>query len=335
MSTVILSELSGQAKVLYGEVQGAIKSVLMREDEAWMHSEQEVASKLFKSVQSNHRVEGYAAMSAFDDWLPVGENGEHPGSSTEQTHLKFIPNEVWKSEFIISRELMDDAQIGELKNRPQGFIDAYHRTRQKFFASMLVSALLNKAKLTIKGFDFDTTCADGSNLFSANHRMKVKGDAQCNAYKDAFSVDALTKLQTQMQNFKDDKGNILNLAPDTIIIPNDAALKQEVLGVLSAMRDPATPGGNKGNPQQGMWNVIVWPLLNEAIGSSNVPYILMDSQYNQRRDCLIDQKRVDLEIKSDVTHNDALRWAGYARFGAGFVDFRAVAAGGLTYGGNL
>lgn len=333
---VILSELTGKAKILYGEVEGPIKALLMREDEAWMHSEQNVVDKIFKAVPSNHRVEGYAAMSAFDEWLPVGENGEHPGNSVEQTYLKYIPNETWKSEFAISREIMDDALLGELKSRPAGFVDAYHRSRQKFFMNLLVAALKNQDKIKIGNFTFDATCADGKKLFSTQHKMLVKGGDQINAFSDDFSADALIKATTVMQNLKDDKGNVLNLDADTIIIPNDAMLKKEVIGVLEAVRDTSVAGGNKGNGLlAGKYTVICTPLLNDAVTESKTPWLIMDSNYNQKRDCLIQQNRVDLEVTTRVASNDSHVWSGYARFGGGFVDFRAIAAGGLSFGSAL
>ena len=45
-----------------------------------------------------------------------------------------------------------------------------------------------------------------------------------------------------MQNIKDDNGEIAGIAPDTIIIPNDAVLKKQVFGVLGADQVPETDG---------------------------------------------------------------------------------------------
>lgn len=331
---VTLTELSGKAKVLYGEVEGPIKSLLIREDEAWMHSEQAVMDKIFKKVPSTHRVEGYAALSAMDEWLPVGENGEHPGNSMEQTYLKYIPNETWKSEFAISREIIDDNLLMELKNRPQQFIDAYHRSRQNFLAKMLLAPMLGQDKVKIGNFSFDATCADGKKLFDT-HKLQLAKGTQTNAFSDDFSADALIKAITVMQNFTDEKGNPLNIDADTIIIPNDAMLKKEVIGVLEAVRDTSVAGGNKGNGLiAGKYRVICSNLFNAAIGAK-VPWMLLDSEYNKRRDCLIEQDRVGMEVNSHVASNDALVFSGYARFGAGFVDYRSCACGGLSFGSAL
>ena len=71
---------------------------------------------------------------------------------------------------------------------------------------------------------------------------------------------SLSAAETAMQNFKDDNGFVLNIAPDTIIIPNDYTLKRDVFAAIGADKDPAT-ANNGFNYQYGRWNVIVWPYL--------------------------------------------------------------------------
>ena len=58
-----------------------------------------------------------------------------------------------------------------------------------------------------------------------------------------------------MQNFMDDNGNLLTLAPDTIIIPNDYSLKNAVFEAIGADKDPDT-ANNGFNYLFGRWNVI-------------------------------------------------------------------------------
>ena len=335
MVNVILGELTGKAKELYGEVEGPIKALLMERDEAWKHDEQNVMDKIFKQENSTHRIEGYGAMSEMDDWEPVGENGEHPATTMEALPMKYISNETWKKSFAISREIIDDDVLNELRQRPMKFIAGYHRARQNFFAQLLVAAMTNKASFKLKTFSFNAECYDGKKLFAQHDLLLAKGK-NINAFSDAFSADALIRATTAGQNFRDDNGNILNIDFDTIVIPNDAALKKEVIGVLEAVRDTSVPGGNKGNGLlSGKFDVICTPLLNDAVTEGHTPWMLLDSRYNQNYNCLIAQNRVGLEVKSHVADNDALVWNGYSRFGGGFVDYRAVACGGLSFGSAL
>ena len=45
--------------------------------------------------------------------------------------------------------------------------------------------------------------------------------------------------------------------------------------------------------------------------------------------------RVKLEVRSELSSNDANVWKGYARFIAGFNDWRGFAVGGVTGGTQL
>jgi hypothetical protein len=336
LAQIILSESSNNAKALYGEIQAPIAAFLERRDEAWMHDESNIAAKIFKRVNSTHHTEAFTGVGATDSFDPVGENGAYPQSSTEQLYEKYVTAVTWKGSFSISQEMMEDKMDNVLVGKPQIFIDSYHRGRSKFFAGLLGAAIKNQAAYKQGNFSFETTTADGAKLFSTAHACKIKGANQCNAFTDAFSATALGKLATKMQNFHDDNGNMLVMNPDTIIIPNDAAIKEAVFGVLGAHNDPTTAAGNKFNYLFGAWNVLVWNELNQyCAGSTNTPWILMDSQFNQRYDGAIDLMRKDLTVTSEIAHNDANVWKGRARYTGAFVDFRCLAAGGLSFGSNL
>nr|DAH38063.1 MAG TPA: Major capsid protein [Caudoviricetes sp.] len=336
MAQIILSESSNMANSLYGEIQAPIASFLERKDEAWMHDESNIATKIFKRVNSTHHSEAFTGLGTVDTFAPVGENGAYPQGGLDQGYVQTLAAETWKGSFAISEEMMEDKMDSVLVGKPQGFLDDYHRKRSAFFAGLLGSAIKNLAAYTVDKRKFSTLCADGSKLFAAAHAPKTKGGNQCNAFTDAFSSTALGKLATNMQNLCDDDGNMLTLNPDTIIIPNIAGIKEEVFGVLGAHNDSNTAAGNKFNYLFGGWNVLIWNELNKyCTGDSNTPWILMDSQYNKRYDGAIDLMRKDLTVKSEIAHNDANVWKGRARFTGGFVDFRCFAAGGLSFGNTL
>ena len=155
-------------------------------------------------------------------------------------------------------------------------------------------------------------------------------------YADAFSKDVLGKLSTVQQNVKDESGAELGVAPDTIIIPNDYALKKAVFEAIGSEKDPGS-ANNGFNYLFGQWNVIIHPALNFLIPASGaVPFILLDSKYNERNDGNVFQNRVSLEVESHEdkdTKNNV--WDAYTRFSGGFVDFRHMIAGGVTGGETL
>ena len=130
-------------------------------------------------------------------------------------------------------------------------------------------------------------------------------------------------------------GEVLDVAPDTILIPNDYKLKNAVFAAIGADRDPDT-SNNGFNYQFGRWNVIVWPYLTQYITAGTSPWILLDSRYNNEYGGAVWLDRTSLEVRSRIDEgNDANVWSGYARFIAGFNDWRFAAAGGISGGTEL
>ena len=246
-------------------------------------------------------------------------------------------NETWKQSFAITRELVDDAQLGKMKQRANKLMTSYYRTREMFGRSLYAGGLLG-TEVQIGGKKFSTAAADGKKLFATNHIAKVKGNQQSNAFAGEFTAANLDAVETMMQNTKGDNGELLAIAPDTILIPNDAALKRKVFEVVGADKDPDS-GDNGFNFQFGRWNVIVDPYLTMALqqlGVATAPWILLDSKFIQENDGAIWQDRVKLELSSEIDdNNDNNKWKGYARFTGGFVDWRFAAAGGVTGGTAL
>lgn len=333
MAAIIISENSGKLNALYGNIQEPVASFVEQRAEALENKE--IAKLIFDQRKSTHFAEAYTGLTAANDFEPSVENGNYPTNGYEQGYTKVIHNITWKSSFAFSREMMDDTTMAELKKRPEQMLTSYHRTRERFFAQLLATAINGKTSFAKKGITFDCTTADGAKLFDTNHKPKVSGSKQSNAFTDAFSADALSKAATRMQNLRGDNDEILALIPTRIIIPNDADLKSEVFGVLGANHDPETPGGNKYNYLFGNWEVVVWPYLNQFISGEIKPWILQDVEYNKNADGAIWQDRVQLEVRSEIAENDANVWKGYARFGGGFVDFRPFLAGGLASGDTL
>lgn len=332
MAGIIVSEASAKNDMLYGKWQAPIASFL--ESRAEAIDQGSIAAKIFKKVNSTHWGESYGSLTAIDDFKPTPENGAYPVSDFEQGYSKIIKNYTWKNSFAISREMLEDGNLINLKKQPAGFMTSFERTRERFFASLLGGGLQGLRVAKFGGETFDITGADEVPIFSNAHKGKVSKKTLVNAFTSEFSAANLGKAATAMQNMKGDNDETLGLVPDTILIPNIESLKSKVWTAIGSEKVPGS-GNNDYNYQFGNWNVIIWPYLNDFIGSLQEPWIIMDSNYMQEAEVAVWQDRVPLEIKSVVDENDANRWKGRARFGGGFVDFRGMLAGGLAAGAEL
>lgn len=333
MANITFTEGSGLQDSIFGKSQEPIKMFLEKRGEAF--EQKSMLPELFNMGTSKHFGEKFTTMTAMEGFQPVGENGDYPQDGMQEGFSQFLEHMTWKDSFSLSREIVDDAKLMDLKRQPTGFISGYYRTREKFGAALLGNAIQKNSMMTFSGKKFKTTCADGQPLFSKAHPSKLKASrTQSNLFADAFSNDALMAMETKMQDFRGDADEVLDVSPTTILIPNDYKLKKDVFAAIGADKDPDT-ANNGFNFNFGRWTVIIWPYLNQFLGSDKKPWVLTDKQYNEEYGSAMWLDRVALEVRSELAGNDANVWKGYARFTAGFNDWRGFAVGGVTGGDTL
>lgn len=327
---------SGLNGTIYGDCQVPLKAFLESRGEAFQR--ESLLPYLYRMEKSRHWAERYSSETAMGDFEPVGEGGDYPKTGFEDGYFRDIVNMTFKQSFSVTQELVEDCLLGTMKQRANKLVTAYGRTREKF-GRILYAGGLYGTTVSYKGKTFACGSADGQALFSKTHPNKVNGAKQTNLYKGTFTNTLLGKIETEMQNIKGDNGELLGVAPDTIWIPNDAALKDAVFSAVGADKEP-TSGNNAFNCQFGRWNIIVDPYLTAALTdlgkSSEKPFFLLDSKFIELNDGPIFQDRVPLDVKSVIdNNNDNNVWQGRARFGAGFADWRFVAVGNMSNGTDL
>ena len=342
MANITFTEASGLNDSIFGKSQAPIRSFIEKRAEAF--EENSIIPLLFSEEKSTHWAEKYGSMTAMDGFHAVGENGAVPTDGFQESYSRTIENVTWKDSFSLSREIMDDSIVSDLKKKPQAFIDGFYRTREEFAARMFAEAINNaKSSSPASAFvqdniSFSILGADGVRLFAQNHPSKVKGAAQSNWFSDALSPAALAAAETAMQNFKGDNNNVLNIAPDTILIPNDYTLKKTAFEIVGSHNDPSASnaGSNAFNYLFGRWRVVVSPYLNKFLTANIKPWVLISSQYNKDADGAIFQERTALDVRSYIDENThANVWTGFARFSAGFADWRFACVGGMAGGTSL
>lgn len=337
MANIIFSISSGVNESVYGASQAPIKALIEKRSEAY--DEATVRNKLFKTIKANTWAVKFTSMTAMDGPKPVGENGPYPQDGYQEGFSKQINHDTWKDAFAVTKEMIEDTNFTELAKRPAAFVAAYYRRMEVFAAQMFGGAITGNTSFTFEGttHKFDLTTADGKGLFAKNHDSILDSNyVQTNRFSGLLDQTNLGRLETKMQMFTDDDGNILNIAPDTILIPNDAVMKEKA---FVAVGSEQKPGGSNNdlNIQMGRWNIIVWPYLNQFInishtsGSEVEPWIMLDSKYIQEYDASIWANRVENTITSYIDQStDANVWHSRCRFGAGFNDWRAFAVAGLA-----
>lgn len=332
---IIISEASGRFGQLYGDIQVPLASFL--EEQEKRSKENCLALKIFSERTSNNFAEGYGGLTAANEMENVGEGALPPENGFKQRDLKIIENETWKSKIRITREIIEDAH-GDLKkiikrSGADKMTESYFRTINSFLMGLLCAAVSGKDAYVRGIKSYSTRCYDGLNVFSKSHKIGAK--TYSNMYADDFSAEVLGEISTVQQNVKGDAGDTMTISPDTIIIPNDYTAKKKVFEAIGSDKDPGT-ANNGFNYLFGQWNVIYHPALNALISENGkVPFILLDSKYNEYNDGNIFQNRMPLEVTSKEEDGDVNALNGYARFSGGFVDFRHMIVGGVAGGSAL
>lgn len=330
---ITFSEGSGLNDSIYGKVQAPIRMFLEKRGEQF--EQQSVLKDLFLMGSSDNFGDMMTSMTAMSGFQPVGENGAYPVDGMQEGYNKMLVYETWKDSFSVSREMIEDGKLLDMSKQPAGFMTSYNRTRELFGAALYGGAIGGKSEIPFRGKNFDIKAADGLTLFHTAHKPKVSGATQTNKFSDAFSVDALGRAETAMHLFKGDNNNLLDVAPNTIVIPENADLKKAVFAAIGADQDPVS-ANNAFNYQYGRWTVIIWSYLNQFITAGSAPWILLDSAYNQNYGGAVWNDRVQLDVRSTIDENtDANVWRGRSRFNATFNDWRFACVGGITGGTDL
>lgn len=317
---MIFSKASGVNDSIFGKSQYPIKALLEEREEAFQKGSQ--IEKIFGMEKSNRFAEKYTTMTQMGDFEPVGEGGAYPQTSLQEGYYKVIEPETWKNEFEVTQEMVEDARLVDIKSRASNFMGAYGRTREKFAANFLNSA--NATTFTFGKKTFAYTCMDNLALLSTAHTSITSGTGnQSNYGTSAFTYDNLATVEEAMQKFTDDDGNLLNINPDTIIIPNAARIKKLVSdAVFTESGRPGTTD-NSFNYHAERWNVIVWNYLTVGSGVSADPWYTVDIEYCKDYGLkFVD--RIPLTVRSEISANDNNVFKGRARFNAGVIDWRFI-----------
>lgn len=324
---MLYSRASGVNDSIFGRSQEPIKFMLERMEESF--ESKSMIKEIFSMDKTTNFAERYITETSLGDFRPVGEAGNYPRTGMQEGFAKVIEPEEWKLSFAISQTMLEDGKLGKaIRKRGNNFMTSYHRTREKFAAEMLRHSVGTTFEFGERSFNIRG--ADNLAFFAANHPSVLNpAHVQSNLFNAAFTYDNLAYMEERMQKFQDDDGNLLNIQPDTIIIPNNARIKLLVFHALNAENVPGQMSDG-GSYHFGRWTVKVWNYLNNPPGTTAGQdwWILCDSQMKDIIEALPWLDRIPLSVHSWIdNNNDNNVFNGRARFGAAPNNWRAFAAG--------
>lgn len=338
---IVYSKSSGLNNAAYGKIETPIKMIIEHESDL-LTKKGGIADWLFNIEKSNKFGETLVAQNEFDVFAATEEGGEFVQDTLKETSRKFIEHVQYTKEFVITAEMMEDANFGvaaDAKRRAENFTRSYYKTMHKMCESALAGAL--ESSTTFAGTALDLTAPDGYPLFSVSHSYTNKAgtkiyqpnnfhgniariyndDEGTFTYSTSLFEEALSEASLKLRNMKDENGDPLGYTADTIVIPGNNGRFEAVVKKVCGSEGALGNGYNDINLHYGNWNVIVLP----GWAPEYCAAMIMSSEANKNLGGNMLFNRVPLTVNNWVdNHTGNYIWSGRCRFGIGFGSYKHI-----------
>lgn len=329
--SVIYGKLGGANNAAIGKLDTPIKMVIEHESDI-CKKKQYIINDLFNKETSKKFGETILGQSDFDSFMAVEEGQGAENDNIYETYKKFIEHIQFMKEFTITAEMMEDANYGvgaDAKRRAENFTRAYYKTMSKVAALALINgtksnALINRARV-------DLTTGDGLPLFHKAHTFhleKMSGKYQSNYFYANFADDAakfenvLSISANKIRNFADENGETLGYTADTIILPGNRPVFENIVKRCCGSEKITGSGNNDINVHYGNWSIYILPDWQ----TDSDKFMIMSSEANKNLAGNMFFNRIPLTVNSWVdNHTGNYIWNGRCRFGVGFGSWKHIA----------
>ena len=334
---IIYSKSSGYTNAAIGKLETPIKMIIENESDI-LSKKENICDTLFNVEKSNRFGETIVGGNEFSVFKATPEGEAAQQDTIKETYQKFIEHIQFMKEFVITAEMMEDANYGiaaDAKHRAENFTRAYYKTINNICERALAGGL--SSSVTYANTQIDLTTADGNPLFHKMHTWGIGDEAgtQSNYYwGDIFGTgsstraysteafeEALTLLSAKIRNMKNENGEPMGYTADTIILPGNnpkiETIAKKVCGTYNSLGN----GNNDINLHYGNWNIVVLP----AWAPTNPSVMVMSSEANKNLCGNMFFNRVPLTVTNWVdNHTGNYIWNGRCRFGVGFGTYKHI-----------
>lgn len=248
--------------------------------------------KVGDSAQAVERTKGLGKMGLVPEY-----NGSVEYEELDPLDLSTYTHKEYARGIRIARKLVDDAEYGLIESMTLENAEGFSRTQSNHMASVFVNA-----------FSSSFLGPDGKSLCATNHSSGTKPSFN-NKGTSALTHDNVVTTRQLMRKFKDEKGNVISINPDTLVVPVELESSADEI-VNSVQRSDNANNAINANRKL---SYIVEPLLTDANN-----WFMVDSVLSQlylrwfwriRPEFLADPKSdFDLEM----------RMRGYMRYAFGW-----------------
>jgi hypothetical protein len=259
---------------------------------------------LFNVQTSDKAQEHDLGVGSFGNWSEykgaIEYDEPEQGWKTTYTHVEFARG------FKVERKLVKDDQYNVINQRPQKLAVGAMRKREIDAASVFNNA-----------FSSSYVGGDSVELCGAHPYSPSNATTQANNGTTALSYDAVIATRKLMRAYKDDRGELIPIMPDTLIVPPE--LEDTAWGILNSVNKPGTTDNDGNFVRSRNIRLEVWDYLTDANN-----WFMADNRLMKMFLNWFDSE--PLEFAADPTSDYRLeaRYRGYMRYSYGWSDWRWV-----------
>lgn len=241
---------------------------------------------------------GRGGIGMMKEWGSTGNQVSYDeiakGFKVDWTHKKY------SNGLQIERELWDDDQFDEIQSQTDDLAFSVWYTRQYHAASVFNNAFNG----TFAGADGKALCAD-------DHPV-VPGSAVVIDNYDTLPLNAdnVEGVRNKMKMWTDDRGNLIPVRPDTLIVPPN--LRKAALVIVDSDKEPDTANNNV-NVWKGSLKVIEWDFLTDTND-----WFMVDSARMKRYLLWWDRRIPKLEKDGPNFDTEVAKWKVVGRWSYGW-----------------
>ena len=336
---IVYSKSSGFNNAAIGKLETPIKMIIEHESDL-LTKKGGICDALFNVEKSNKVGETIVGGNEFNVFKCADEGEAAEQETVYETYRKFIEHIQFMKEFVITAEMMEDANYGiaaDAKHRAENFARAYYKTINKICEKALISGTTGRAGFS--GATINTTTGDDLPLFSCAHvwgsDASQKGTQSNYFWGDVFGKtvggtreystelfeESLYKLSSKLRNMLDENGDPLGYTADALIIPGNNPKLESIVKKVCGSDGALGNGYNDINLHYGNWNVIVLPSWQPE----DMRIMVMSSEANKNLCGNMFFNRVPLTVTNWVdNHTGNYIWNGRCRFGVGFGTYKHI-----------
>lgn len=262
-----------------------------------------------RNIEKDSSASGLSKLVQFNEQEALTYEDKLQGYDVTYTHKKYGLGSK------VSQEMWEDDQFNVMRRIPRDLARSKMRTLDQSGAD-----IFNYGFTAGGGGTASFTAGDAKALFSATHTRTDGGADQSNYTTADFAEDSLETALVAMRATLDNKGQLISVSPDTLLVP--PALEKEARILLDSQLRTGT-ANNDVNPYQGRLSVKVWDRLGSTGSTgSDTAWFLLDSSYHylnyfMRSDRGLEGPEYDFDTKT-------AKWSVVCRWSVGFSDWRGT-----------